>query len=586
MNLMGDQITLPRLSKTGFSIVGLSIACLSMLTACAQSSETENGPATASEVVSEGVVSEGIVTASGDTEVARFDGGALTAEDLDRAILRRGLASQVQEAENRAEWLTQLARRLAVERILLEEARLVGADQDPEMQRAERQARRQVHSENYLRLFTDQLPPVPDQEIADFYQEHLDRYQRPERRRVQHIFKRYGEGLDRAALTAELTALRDRVVQGESFGLLAREHSDSETRHRDGSLGEVKRGIFPEDFDQVVFALEQGVPSEPVFTADGGHLFFVSTVLEARSFELDDVKALIRRELEGQRRSARLAELADDLPLPQDSFVPNQQERLEILRAGDARALVLRVGDFQLTASELQAQIKESRRLLGADIPKDLPKLIFEDILHREIIYQHLVREGLPEIQDEMLQSHFDQALMDHFSRRKMTSWVERSPEKIQTYFELHKMRYATPIRISVERLMIPRDRVSPEVMASLEQAKTDLDDGRLDLKTLAERHGGEVIQAGSLTAAALERVDPSALRFAFVLRPGEHSPPYSVGKSLVIFKVTERRDPEPQALALVRDRVVQDYLAANSGQIFRQMSDELLAEANFQLVV
>ncbi len=563
----------------------LSILALTMLGACSPSETNEaEGPTT--DAGPSEVASEAIAAASGDTEVARFEGGVVTAADLDRAILRRGLTTQAQETEHRAQWLTDLARRLAVEQLLLAEARLVGADQDPEMKRAERQAKRQIHSENYLRLFTDQLPPVPDEQIAEFYREHLDRYQRPERRRVQHIFKRYGEAADRAALEAELTVLRDRVIQGESFSLLAREHSDSETRHRDGSLGEIKQGIFPEDFDRVVFALEQGVPSEPVFTADGGHLFFVTTILEARSFELEDVEALIRTELEGERRTARLKELANDLPLPQDSFIPDAKERLEILRAGDARALVLRLGDFQLTAGELQEHIKESRRLLGAEIPSDLPGLIFDDIVHREIIYQHLAREGLPELRDEMMQSRLDQALMDHFSRRKMTSWVERSPEKIQKFFELHKMRYATPIRVSVERLMIPRDRVSPEVMASLEQAKADLDAGRLDLEALAERYGGEVIQAGPLTASALERVDPSALRFAFVLRPGECSPPYSSGKYLVIFKVTERRDPEPQALALVRDRVVRDYLAANSGQIFRQMADELLAEANFQLVI
>lgn len=552
---------------------------LTLLGACSQAPETEK----ASESPPP---SDGIVAASGETEVARFEGGVVTAADLDRAILQRGLTTQAQEAENRASWLVDLTRRLAVERLLLEEARLVGADQDPEMRQAERQAQRQVQSENYLRLFTDQLPPVPDEQISDFYQQHLDRYQRPERRHVQHIFKRHREGVERAVLEAELLALRERVVQGESFGLLARELSDSETRHRDGSLGEVKRGIFPEDFDRVVFALEQGVPSEPVFTADGGHLFLVTTVLEARALELEDVKVLIRSELEGQRRAKRLKELAADLPKPQDSFIPSQQEWSEILRAGDPKALLLRLGDFQLSAGEFQPLIQERRKLAGAEIPKDLPMLLFEDILHREIIYQHLVREGLPEIHDETLQSHFDRALVDHFARRKMISWVERSPENVQKFFELHKMRYATPVRIQIERLVIPRDRVTPALMASLEQAKAELDAGHVDLATLAKRHGGEVSTAGPLTANALQRFDPLALKFAFILRPGEHSPPYSSGNKLVIFKVTERRDPEPQALALIRDRVVQDYLTLNSGDIFRQLSDELLAEANFELLV
>ena len=52
-----------------------------------------------------------------------------------------------------------------------------------------------------------------------------------------------------------------------------------------------------------------------------------------------------------------------------------------------------------------------------------------------------------------------------------------------------------------------------------------------------------------------------------------------------MLFQITERRDPEPQALALVRERVVRDYLDQNSSQVFRELSEEMLTEAGFELV-
>ncbi len=120
--------------------------------------------------------------------------------------------------------------------------------------------------------------------------------------------------------------------------------------------------------------------------------------------------------------------------------------------------------------------------------------------------------------------------------------------------------------------------------MARLEEARSELDAGRLGLEDLGVALEGRVRDLGLVTAAQLQAADPRALRFAFLLKDGEHSPPYQLGRALVMFQVTARQEPAPRPLALVRERVVQDYLTHYSSVVFRELSEELLAEAGFEI--
>ena len=79
----------------------------------------------------------------------------------------------------------------------------------------------------------------------------------------------------------------------------------------------------------------------------------------------------------------------------------------------------------------------------------------------------------------------------------------------------------------------------------SPEGSRALLDAGTYQLQDLAVELGATVQDFGFVTAAKLGTLDPQALRFAFLLQPGEHSPPYSAGDSLRIFKVRARQEPK-----------------------------------------
>ena len=509
--------------------------------------------------------------------------GEVTAADLDRFILALPANRRPDPTTDLSKSYSDIARRLVVDGLLLDEAVLVGADQDPSFRLLERRIERDTQSETYLRELPP-LEPLTEEEVRAVYEENLPSYQREEKRRLSHIYKRFGPEMDREQAVAELEALRQRLLEGEHFDLLAREHSDSETRHNGGIIGEVPRGQFTEDFDRVVFALEERVPSEPVVTGDGAHLFLVWDILEARSFSFEEMRTSIAQQMEAQRQAERRREAAAALPQPEEQFVPNAQEIAQILRLGDPATVLLRIGDFGLTIAQFQEFLLNQRRLLGAQHAPNLPFELLDEIRSREIIYQHLQAEGSASASEEQLERQRNEELALYFARRKMTLWVERRPERIQQHYDNNRMRFASPLRVGLRRLAIPLGDSATTTMAQLEAAKADLDAGRRSLDDLATTFGGEVKDLGVLSAAQVQAIAPRALRFVFLLQPGEHTPPYTAGSALVLFQVTERQDPKARALALVRDQVVQDYLTHYGAAVFKEMGDEMLDEAEFQL--
>lgn len=205
-----------------------------------------------------------------------------------------------------------------------------------------------VKSEDYL----DRVAPADD-EIRKYYQDNLERFAIPERvraeyvelvpdslrqkvgvdeatlrrlyeeqaanftvgeeRRARHILiKAAADGgaaaLDEARVKAE--GLRARIVAGESFAALAREHSDDKGSAQDGGeLGFFGRGVMVGPFEQAVFAMKKGDVSQPVQTPFGWHIVELEDIKSGTKRQFSEVRA----GLEDEYRKAKVEEQLFDL---------------------------------------------------------------------------------------------------------------------------------------------------------------------------------------------------------------------------------------------------------------------------------
>ncbi len=88
------------------------------------------------------------------------------------------------------------------------------------------------------------------------------------------------------AVQATVAEIQRRLSQGEDFGALALQYSESPTALEGGQLGWRKAGEFPPEVSQVVEATARGEVSRPVRSAGAIHLFKVNDIQSAESSAL------------------------------------------------------------------------------------------------------------------------------------------------------------------------------------------------------------------------------------------------------------------------------------------------------------
>lgn len=151
---------------------------------------------------------------------------------------------------------------------------------------------------------------IAEGEIARFYDEHGELFERPEQVRLSQILVNERETAERAR--AELAA-------GAPFADVARRHSQEPSAARGGDQGWLERQDLPPDFVDVVFGLAVGEVSDPVAADYGFHIFYVTARRPAARTPLEAAAPGIRDRLERERSAQRLAQLVAEA---RDRYTP------------------------------------------------------------------------------------------------------------------------------------------------------------------------------------------------------------------------------------------------------------------------
>jgi hypothetical protein len=145
-----------------------------------------------------------------------------------------------------------------------------------------------------------------------FYEAHLTDYLSQEEVHAQHLFKQVEKVEDRETVYQTMRLLRREARSGAvDFAALALEHTDREDKQVD--LGFFRRGEFMEEFDLIVFSLEEGEVS-PVFASHWGfHLVKLVARKEPVPHPFESVREDVRARLEAEHRSLTTRALVDQL---------------------------------------------------------------------------------------------------------------------------------------------------------------------------------------------------------------------------------------------------------------------------------
>lgn len=255
-------------------------------------------------------VALGVACGPGDGGwVARVDGEGIALETLREAVEARVGSSG---DARRDDVLNEELSRLVSERVEMHRVRELGVEISDEEVRARLSAlhgpdfstqdaeyleevRAEMARERAALLDLADKVGVPEDAIADYFEEHKEELARPARIQIRQIVVEDRERAD--ALMAELAA-------GADFASLAERHSQGPEKSEGGLLPPFAAGEMPEVFDRA-FDLDLNQTSDVVESPYGFHIFQLVARFPARPAELEEARDTIVEELQARR----LAEL-------------------------------------------------------------------------------------------------------------------------------------------------------------------------------------------------------------------------------------------------------------------------------------
>ncbi|WP_411685219.1 peptidylprolyl isomerase [Aeromonas caviae] len=130
---------------------------------------------------------------------------------------------------------------------------------------------------------------VTEQDAQDYYDQHQDLFQRPERRQVAHILIPFGK--DEKAAEQKAEAVLAKAKAGDDFAALAKaDSSDTFSAKKGGELDWFEKGVMDPAFEKAAFALDKaGDLSAVVKSPFGFHIIKLLAVEPAKTKPFVDV---------------------------------------------------------------------------------------------------------------------------------------------------------------------------------------------------------------------------------------------------------------------------------------------------------
>ncbi|MEX0914398.1 MAG: peptidyl-prolyl cis-trans isomerase [Wenzhouxiangellaceae bacterium] len=523
--------------------------------------------------------------------LARFSDGEISAADVDAYILQMPADERPAPGADLNAWYAELIRTLAVDHRLLNDAQDAGLQHSKEFELRRTASDRQLSVQSCLAGWKPGLDDISSDDIRAAYEARADQFQAPERRSVYHIYRRLDAGQDISALETGMVALRDRILRGENFQRLARSESDSESRHRQGSIGWVARGQLPAAFEELVFSLDEGVPSRPLAAPDGVHLFQVDDILPERQLSLQEAAPVLRQQLEAAAIDAALDQISTMNTSPSVEIIDRVTlERLIEQRAEQDPVLIAK--DHTLSLEELRLRLG---RVMGeqavagnggpARLSNDLAWKFLNRIYRHETVYEYCAREGLiaEDAVARLMADWETRALVNRMRQQRLRERVTADSDRLELYYQSNIGQYTPPVQWKLRRLLIPFEDANQAktLMARLEDLAAT---NAVGLEAVQDNLGGELQELDWTTLHQMGRINPKLPQLVSPLDNEALAAPLHVADGLALFQVLGRREFEPRPFDEVKDEVAAAYLRQYTSDVYEGLEADILDGIRFEL--
>ncbi len=155
---------------------------------------------------------------------------------------------------------------------------------------------------------------VSEEKIKALYESELESFEGEEQRDASHILVKIDDETSDEQALQKVQDLAAKLVDGESFEELAKEHSQDDGSASDGgALGLSGKGVYVSDFEDALYKLEVGQVSDPVKTEFGYHLIKLNRIEANKLPSYDEMKASLEQRLIEEEVDQLFAEKSEQL---------------------------------------------------------------------------------------------------------------------------------------------------------------------------------------------------------------------------------------------------------------------------------
>jgi len=455
--------------------------------------------------------------------------------------------------------------------LLIQEARRVGAEEDPEIKEKRAALKAKRATEGYYADQVTKKVRVTDEEIAAAY-------------------ARLGEGFTARLILVSTREQAQRALErvrgGADFGEVAREVSKGATANRGGDLGIVRWGGLDPKLEDALWALKTGEVSEPVETDEGWNLIFVVERKAMEPPKLETVRARIETVL--ARRQAR--ELSTDLlkRLMKESGSTLDAEPVVVAltapsgQAPPGTTVVARAGDRPVT---LQAALKLVNAEAAKALPPDKLRRQVGWLLEAEVFRLLLQKEGLargygdtPDVV-KAVDKLTDGLALEYLMGKVVLAKLDVGTEDAEAYYRSHAKDFTEPEALKLSAILVENEDEAKQSMSALEGGK----DFKLLARTVSKdpalvSSGGEV--AGWVTRGKL---DPAVEELAFSLKDGEFG--IAKGKAgYFVVRVDQRRPERLKPFDDVKEQAKEAALHQRATEAAKEWVGKLRALSSIEI--
>lgn len=485
----------------------------------------------------------------GAPAVATVNGEPIWLKDVEREITMLHATQEEGDRKAGRQNPSKILDRMITARLLSQEARNIGLDEQPEGRQELERVRLETLKDLYNREILKDVSPDPAT-LQRLYRAEVGEF------RVRSIL--FAKEPDMKEFQAKLKSGTDFDTAVVTFGQSGK-----------GQVGNPKDWLKASQMQPaVVQAMEKLKVNQvsPALKLDAGWAFF--RLLEARYPDDPDAKERARMIAEGEARNRKLAAHVDALrkkllTFDEKAIAALDLDKPEAFQAArkDARPLVKIQGGAPITVADL-ADALEKRFFHGIDKAIQAKRLgaekrnVLEDLVNRRIVTLDAQRMGIDRSAEFAL-----------VVERKMTAWrfgaivqkvivpeVKLQKADLETYMKEHQSEFMSPAMIAVEALAFDDRKAADEALGKLQRGA--------DFAWLKANTPGQTARDNPklfpfVPGLFVESAFPASMQKSLVgAKAGDYRFSGDEGGPYYVVHVLRREAAKPAALADVQEKV------------------------------